>query len=337
MTRVDDALRAAIALADPQSPEGRAAREAAVAECSLSPAMADRVFALACARYTPGAVGALSNASLAGRRVGVSLAATVAVAPLRAVALPWLAGASSVAVRGSRRQRALVAAIARSFGRDEITCAEELPREVDRVIAYGSDETLAAIASSLAPGVAFEGRGHGFGLSYAHSPSPEAARAVALDVALHDQRGCLSPQTVFVRGDAAAFARPLHDALAEVERELPRGRLDAGDGAAVMQWQGVTAARAAWFRRGAAHSVGALDAPALVATPGLRNVVVCPVGDVGDVRAALGENARYVTCVGTTDVDALAWSFTQARVVPAGTMQDPALDGPEDPRPARRR
>lgn len=332
MSRVDDVLRAAMALSDAACD----ARRAAVRDCALSEPMAARVFQLATARYTREAVLCLARDSLVGRRVSVVLAATVATAPLRAIALPWLAGAASVAVKPSRRQRALVEACVRAFGRAEIACVEAIPEDVDHVIAYGGDDSLAMIANALPDGVSFEGRGHGFGVAYVRDACDEAARAVARDVALYDQRGCLSPQTVFVRGDAAGFARSLHRALGAIEAELPRGRVEVGEAAGVMQWQGVKAARAAWFRRGPTHAVAAFEAPTVEGTPGLRNVVVSAVAGVDAVSAALGANARNVTCVGTDDEDDV-WRWTAARVVPLGAMQDPPLDGPEDPRDPTRR
>ncbi|MFO0607992.1 MAG: acyl-CoA reductase [Polyangiales bacterium] len=333
--RVADVLRAARALADPASDVGARARAAAVRDCALTAPTVERAFAVACARYTPAAVASLASDARDEQRVGVVLAATVATAPLRAVALPWLAGAARITVRPSRRQPSLVRAFVDAFGRPEITAADALPESLDAVVAYGGDASLDAIARGLAPGVAFEGHGHGFGVSYVGPDAPleAAARAVAVDVAEHDQRGCLSPQTVFVAGDAVAFAKALHAALGALEARWPRGPLGAGEGAAVAQWQGVTAARARWFRRGAAHGVGALDAAALVATPGLRNVAVCPTASVDALREALGRELPHLTCVGVAGtIDPAAWRFTRARVVAAGTMQDPPLDGPEDPR-----
>jgi hypothetical protein len=330
--RIDDVLRAARALADPTSAVGSAARAAAADECLLSAAMIERVFATACARYTPEALAALASEARAGQRVGVALAATVATAPLRPIALPWLAGAERVTVRGSRRQPGLVRAFADAFARDEIAVVDELPPRLDALVAYGSDETIAALRHAW-PEALFEGHGHGFGVSYvaADAPFDDAARAVAVDVAEHDQRGCLSPQTVFVAGDAVAFAQALHRALGAFEAIAPRGPVTAGDGAAVAQWQGVVAARGRWFRRGAAHGVGALDAAELMASPGLRNVAVCPVDSVAALREALGDELPHLTCVGVAgSLDAGPWRFTRARVVAAGTMQDPPLDGPED-------
>jgi hypothetical protein len=46
--------------------------------------------------------------------------------------------------------------------------------------------------------------------------------------------------------------------------------------------------------------------------------------------------ARHLTSVGLAGASVALPEGANARVVAAGTMQDPALDGPEDPRPARR-
>jgi hypothetical protein len=333
--RVDDVLRAVRALVDRSSAPGVRVRAAAAAECGISTPMVERVFAVAAARFTAPALAALTAPARGGQRVGVVLAATVAPAPLRAIALPWLAGAARVTVRPSRRQRALVEAVVEAFACDAITVATELPRDLDAVVAYGGDDTLAALAGGLPPAVAFEGHGHGFGVAFVGPEVawPAAARAVAGDIAEHDQRGCLSPQTVFVAGDPVAFARALHDALGALGSLWPRGNLTAGEGAAAAQWQGVQAVRARWFRRGPTHAVAALDAPALVPTPGLRHVTVCPADSVDTLRAALGGALPHLTCVGVAGaIDPSAWRFTRARVVAAGTMQDPPLDGPEDPR-----
>ncbi len=332
MSRVDDVLRAVRALADPAHPVGRAVREAAVRECSLSPAMAERVFALSCARYTGDAVEALASDARGAMRVAVSLAATVAVAPLRAIALPWLAGAERVEVRGSSRQRALVEVIVRAFGNNNVSTRESLSPDADLVIAYGSDETVDSIGRGLSPSTRFEGYGHGFGIAWIDRD--EEPSAVALDVALHDQRGCLSPLAVFVSGDAVRFARALHEALAGVEDALPRGRVEVGEAAAVMQWQGAAAARCAWSRRGKTHFVGALETPSFLASPGLRNVVVSEARDASHVAALLGDEGAHLTCVGASDADG-AWPSEGVRAVRAGTMQDPALDGPEDRRVPR--
>lgn len=336
--RVTQVCELARRLGDPQSAEGSAWRSLMVDEGRLSPAMADRVACVTTARYDEASVGALANGSLKGQRVAVVLAASVATAPLRAVVLPWLAGAASVAVRPSRRQPSLARHVIEVLGVEAVREVDAIPEGVDHVIAYGSDESLVAVRDSLRAGVTFAGYGHGFGVAWVSLREADGiagvASAVAMDVALYDQHGCLSPQTVFVMGDARRFAEALHDALAVIERELPRGRLEAADGARVMQWQGQMAVRASWFRRGATHSVALVDDAELVGSPGDRNITVARVNDPEALTCALESHAKYVTVVGVHDVGGFArWpEGMNARVVLVGAMQDPPLDGPEDAR-----
>src|SRR5205823_14613649 len=72
------------------------------------------------------------------------------------------------------------------------------------------------------------------------------AERLALDVALHDQRGCLSPCAVYVEADGApspmAFAERLAAALERVARELPPGPATVEERAA----QQLLASEAEW-------------------------------------------------------------------------------------------
>jgi hypothetical protein len=59
---------------------------------------------------------------------------------------------------------------------------------------------------------------------------------LALDVAAYDQRGCLSPQSVWVeRGRGREVAQRLAMALSAAARDLPRGELSDETAAAIMQ------------------------------------------------------------------------------------------------------
>lgn len=117
---------------------------------------------------------------------------------------------------------------------------EELPlQRAGVVLAYGGDASLAAIASRVPPGVRFLGHGHkvSFAVIARESASRETARLLALDVAMYDQQGCVSPQMAFVeRGGAlspAEFGRACGEALAELEREMPRARLTQAEALAL--------------------------------------------------------------------------------------------------------
>lgn len=311
-------------------------RTFAVTEGLLSRPMVDHVFACTLDRYTPHAVDALASSRFAGDIVGVGLARSVATAPLRAIALPWLAGADAVHVRASRHQQGLVRAFVAAFDDPRITVTTDLDG-VDHAIVYGRDETVRAWASTLPLAVGFEGFGHGFGVTYLDAPTEAAAGALALDVARYDQRGCLSPQCVFVRGEARGFARALHEALGALEVTLPRGALDAGEGAAVMQWQGVQMAQCGWFRRGAAHAVGSREEPVRVGSPGGRNVVVVGVPGLDAVGELLADECAHVSVLATDRGEQSLWPWCRGRIVAVGAMQDPPLDGPEDARGPTRR
>jgi hypothetical protein len=122
-------------------------------------------------------------------------------------------------------------AIAR-FGWQDEACLRAL-LEADCVAATGSDASIAAIASRVQPPRRLITSGHRLSLA---ALGPEALRGgglepaaagIALDAALWDQQGCLSPLAVYaVGGDSGAadrLAEVLAKALASLETRLPRG------------------------------------------------------------------------------------------------------------------
>lgn len=285
------------------------------------------------ARYTPDALARLQGGRWAGRAVRVILAATVPLAPLRAVVLPLVQGARAVWVKPSRRQPEIAHRVV------EALAAQGLPvdvgeGEVQGVIAYGRDETLGLLARAQPAGVAFEGHGHGFGAVVLAGWGADTAVGLARDVAAYDQHGCLSPQVVLCVRDAPGLARALHAALEETARRWPRAPMDDGVGAGVWQWLGVQAALGATVLRGEDHAVTLWDRAVMQASPGARNIAVVPVRDLDEARGLLAPHARFLSNVGTDAPADPRWrpeGFT-GRVSAVGEMQDPPLDGPEDGR-----
>ena len=76
-------------------------------------------------------------------------------------------------------------------------------RAPGKVIGYGPKTSLAAIGGAVNP--------------------RRAAAGLARDVALFDQRGCLSIAAVYTAGDAAALAERLAEALLDLSRRWPPG------------------------------------------------------------------------------------------------------------------
>lgn len=107
------------------------------------------------------------------------------------------------------------------------------------VIAYGSDQTMAAIRALVPPGVPF--LAHGARLSFAvilqEAATAETARLLAKDVAWYDQQGCVSPHVAYVeRGGVLSpteFAQAVGEELARLAQAWPRAVLTLEEGAAL--------------------------------------------------------------------------------------------------------
>ncbi len=151
-----------------------------------------------------------------------------------------------------------------SFSRKEEDCAAVF-LEADCVVASGSDESLARIAAQLkAPRPQLKAPprlvGYGHRMSVAllgpeactGTELAETARGLALDTALWDQQGCLSPLAVFVEDPdgrtSARVAAALAEAMAAAEKEWPRGEIDPADAAAIVHERDVAEMRAAGGR-----------------------------------------------------------------------------------------
>ena len=297
--------------------------------------------------YTSEAVRALAAFDdYAGESLAVLLAETVPVAPIRAMLLPIARGAASLRVRPPRmapRVSRLVAAAIRASGAS--IAVDELPGEefvasldvrgIDRLIAFGSDDTLATIAANAPRGVTVEARGHGFAVVVTSARAlDEAAEAVARDIALYEQSGCLSPQCVFVAGaDVRRAAARLHQALDEVAGEWPARAIAPDEALAARTWLGAAGAASVEMHRTASHVVAALDSTRLLPSGARRHVAVVPYADADALENALAPHARHITAIASDARVAAVALAPDARRVALGALQFPPLDGWEDPRP----
>lgn len=265
-------------------------------------------------------------------RAHVLLSSNVFVAALRAIAL-GVVSAPQVYVRASRRDPALAEALrAQAPGVFELV-TELRPEPGDRIWAYGADETLARVRATLPPGVWFHAHGSGLGAVVldANHADEQRLRALALDTALFDQRGCLSPRLVCVLGAAGrvrAVAAALARTLGEVERELPRGAETPAELGEARRQQDAAAYAYELFEAGSGWVSFSSDA---VVPPSGRHLHVMPTADP---IAALTPYRRHLTCIGAS-ADAeleqrLRQTFAGSRVTALGQMQRPPLDGPVD-------
>lgn len=337
-SRIEPLLAAARDLADPTSQSGKRARERLVPSSGLSPEGVG--FALErCLETNPSEaeLERLIRGTPRAQVAHVLLSAQVFVAAHRAIAIA-LAASDCVIVRPSRREPEMVELL-QGAAPDSFQIVSELaPRSGDRLWAYGSDETMARVAVTLPPGVALHAHGSGFGVCVIDGELGASELAAELprlaeDVALFDQRGCLSPRVVLVSGtaeQALEVGQALAHALAEIEGRVPRGGMSHDEAAAITRYRDTASYAGQLLSAGAGFvSVGTTDGWLL--PPVGRNVHVLPSSDPARSLAPLRPMITSCAFAGKPHAGAaLRRSLPGARHSKLGDMQRPPLDGPVD-------
>jgi hypothetical protein len=280
------------------------------------------------------------------------LASNVPALALPAIALGCLAGAA-VLVKSGRDDPysatafadaleavdpELAATVVATYWPGGDRAREEVVLEAaDLVVVTGGETAVAALARRVRGRLVVHGpRVSVAAVGAAALDDPALTTRIAEDVALHDQRGCLSPQAVFVEAGgpvgAPALARRLAGALDALAAALPPAR------------PGIEARAAARLERAEVEwrtNAFAIDGPGggvlydedvhLRPTAGGRTVRVHPIPALAALPAALP--AGTVECVGLAggDADALAPALRAlgvSRICPVGRMQRPPLAWP---------
>ena len=212
------------------------------------------------------------------------------------------------------------------------TLEDELLARVGTVLAYGGREAVDSL-SARAPGRVLDyGPKLSFAVVGAGVDAAAVAPAIARDVALFDQRGCLSVQAVFTAGldQARAIAASLAAALAETAAALPPGPLDPAAAAHVHQLRAEATMRGLATPQPplAAGTVLLAPEPALTPSPGLRTVRVHPLASLAQLPAALAGWRGLLQGAALAGED--AWELAAelaaigvSRLVPPGELQTP--------------
>ncbi len=278
------------------------------------------------------------------------LAGNVFTAALRPVFLHLLLGCP-VIVKTSSREPAFAAllhralsevdeTLANSFGITTFEGGELIPEaalfaRAEVISLYGSDHTLQEIATRAPSHAAVLPHGHGLGVAFVSSSGLDdagrSAHALALDIAAYDQRGCLSPQAVFVEQGGATTprdfaARLALEALPALSQSLPRGPLPLEAAVTQTQWRGVARATGELFE-GTDFAVSFEHAALPRPTPGYRNIAVHEVPDWSKLLERLAPLGAHLKCLGTTEPAPRLPRWGQnARVCDLGTMQTPPFE-----------
>ena len=285
--------------------------------------------------------GGFVLAILAGNLPGLAVQPLAAAVALRRPALlkspsaePWFAPAFVAALLA--REEAFRGAYAAAVwtGGDREVEAPILKR-ASRVLAYGDRETLDDLARR-APGKLF---GYGPKTSVAlvgrvgADAIPEIAAGLARDVALFDQRGCLSVGAVLTSlpgAGAVALAEALASELARRARLWPPGPPDPRELAAVQQLRLLSEMRGLLVLGGspAEGTVIVEPEPSFLPSPGLRTVRLHPLADLAaapDLLAPWAGRLQGAALAGQ-DAEALVSALAAlgvSRFAPPGELQHP--------------
>jgi hypothetical protein len=117
----------------------------------------------------------------------------------------------------------------------------------DTVLAYGGNESLAALRNRVPVTTRYLPHGHKISFGYVSAAALDSRKAedtakdAAYDMVRYDQQGCYSPQVFFVerggRVNPRAFADYLSGALKSLERRYPRRALTMGEAGATAAWR----------------------------------------------------------------------------------------------------
>ena len=214
-------------------------------------------------------------------------------------------------------------------------------RDADVVLAYGRDETLADLAARRPRRLLRFGNRVSVAVVARGALTQTTARALAQQVALYDQQGCLSPQIACVeevdRDAMAAFTALVADELGALEAELPRATPTLAESAAV--WRFLERQR--WrAQEGADVTVdGGGDGRASVVcdrtaawpmSPTFRHLVVLPVATLAAATERLRSVGGIVEAVGyagpldrLAEISVIAADVAAPRLCPLERLQAP--------------
>lgn len=155
--------------------------------------------------------------------------------------------------------------------------------EVGTVLAYGEREALEDLERRASGKVVGYGPKTSLAVIGGEADFRDAAEGLARDIALFDQRGCLSVAAVYSAGDAGALAEALAEALEDLARRWPPGPPDQPVLAAVRHIRLEAELRGRWVSSflPLRHGTVVVDPePDFHPSPGARTVRVHPLRDL---------------------------------------------------------
>jgi hypothetical protein len=221
---------------------------------------------------------------------------------------------------------------------EQVTVRPELSdawlRDSQAWVVFGSDETIALFQRKVPAGTVFEPHPHRISLGIVFDDTlGDSVPLIAADVARFNQKGCLSPHDVYVKGDAKGYAARLSQALARHEQIDPRGEIMPAESAEIAdiranyRFRSANDSRVALWEseNSTAWTVIYEEDPWFASSCLNRLVFVKPLPL--DLPEALGPALPWVAATGiwpaTPENAEKAAQLHPSRICPLGQMQNP--------------
>jgi hypothetical protein len=223
--------------------------------------------------------------------------------------------------------------------------SEDWLARAEAVIVFGSDETIAHFRARIRTDQTFIAHGHrlSFGVIF-DDPAFGSVAGAARDASLFDQQGCLSPQVIYVRGEARLYAERLAAEMAHCEALEPRAAISLSETLAIRTAREEFTFRATngepvqvWQSSDSTAWTVVFDiAQGFPRSPLNRFVFVKPMPD--DLAAELHEVRAHMSCAGifpaAIEHARLLTGLGVSRVCPIGRMQTPPWTWHQDGQPS---
>jgi hypothetical protein len=218
---------------------------------------------------------------------------------------------------------------------------------VDRVVVYGSNETVASVRERVRPTVPVVAYHHRSsvavigGAALTGRALDDTAEELAWSIATFDQRGCVSPHRVWVVGDrshAAELAAATAEAMEMVEDRVPSGPRSDAEMARIHRVRDEVELRGAagervrvWRSEGTRWTVVLESSEGIRAAGTPRTIKIAPCASVERLASVLAPERSALQTVGTAGLhgvearslaDALAL-MGATRIVPIRDMSFP--------------
>lgn len=216
------------------------------------------------------------------------------------------------------------------------------------VILYGSDQTIEAVCAQIPPRTktVVYGQKYSIGIVSRENISSTVAEAIAQDITLYDQRGCLSPHLYYVEcpteaaSQSATFAQWVAEALERIPP--PYGPTLPETASMIQQLRGTIPLKGGVvFASKASVDWTVLHDPdpSFALSPGGRTIFLKPVADISEIPHLLEPVRSALQAVGVAVPPKRLPSCLHAlgdlgvsRICPIGKMQEPPLTWHHDGR-----